>query len=198
MAHKARVLQQEKTIRMHYANCKTYNADFDGDEMNLHLPQARFSLCLFLSFRLSLWLCSDLSLGRATWGRRRRHRLPMLTSSMSPRPTVTRFAASSRSVFISLSLLSLSVSPSPQDHIVSGALLTKRDTFFTREQFMQLLYSSCSFCIGRGEPVVIPPPAIMRPRALWTGKQMVRVTGNRVEGVQVAERCLRWCRCRRC
>jgi DNA-directed RNA polymerase I subunit RPA1 len=24
---------------MHYANCNTYNADFDGDEMNLHFPQ---------------------------------------------------------------------------------------------------------------------------------------------------------------
>ena len=28
-------------IRMHYANCATFNADFDGDEINLHLPQAR-------------------------------------------------------------------------------------------------------------------------------------------------------------
>ncbi len=26
-------------IRMHYANCATFNADFDGDEINLHLPQ---------------------------------------------------------------------------------------------------------------------------------------------------------------
>ena len=25
---------------MHYANCSTYNADFDGDEMNIHLPQS--------------------------------------------------------------------------------------------------------------------------------------------------------------
>lgn len=25
---------------MHYANCNTYNADFDGDEMNLHLCQS--------------------------------------------------------------------------------------------------------------------------------------------------------------
>ena len=41
MAHKARVLQQDKVIRMHYANCNTYNADFDGDEMNLHFPQVR-------------------------------------------------------------------------------------------------------------------------------------------------------------
>ncbi|KAK6331541.1 hypothetical protein TWF730_004615 [Orbilia blumenaviensis] len=39
MGHKARVLPKENTIRMHYANCNTYNADFDGDEMNMHLPQ---------------------------------------------------------------------------------------------------------------------------------------------------------------
>ncbi|KAF3925482.1 hypothetical protein AA313_de0200270 [Arthrobotrys entomopaga] len=39
MGHKARVLLKENTIRMHYANCNTYNADFDGDEMNMHLPQ---------------------------------------------------------------------------------------------------------------------------------------------------------------
>ena len=35
----ARVLPGEKTIRLHYANCKSYNADFDGDEMNAHYPQ---------------------------------------------------------------------------------------------------------------------------------------------------------------
>ncbi|THV08343.1 beta and beta-prime subunits of DNA dependent RNA-polymerase [Dendrothele bispora CBS 962.96] len=39
MTHKARVLKGEKTIRMHYANCNSYNADFDGDEMNIHFPQ---------------------------------------------------------------------------------------------------------------------------------------------------------------
>ncbi|KAK0461936.1 uncharacterized protein EV420DRAFT_137191 [Desarmillaria tabescens] len=39
MAHKARILHGEKTIRMHYANCNSYNADFDGDEMNIHFPQ---------------------------------------------------------------------------------------------------------------------------------------------------------------
>ena len=32
-------LVEEKTLRMHYANCKAYNADFDGDEMNAHFPQ---------------------------------------------------------------------------------------------------------------------------------------------------------------
>ncbi|KAG1833461.1 hypothetical protein EV424DRAFT_1479615 [Suillus variegatus] len=39
MCHKARILRGEKTIRMHYANCNSYNADFDGDEMNIHFPQ---------------------------------------------------------------------------------------------------------------------------------------------------------------
>lgn len=41
MAHRVRILHDpsQKTIRMHYANCNTYNADFDGDEMNCHFPQ---------------------------------------------------------------------------------------------------------------------------------------------------------------
>jgi DNA-directed RNA polymerase I subunit RPA1 len=28
-------------MRLHYSNCKSYNADFDGDEMNAHFPQER-------------------------------------------------------------------------------------------------------------------------------------------------------------
>ncbi|KAF7998354.1 hypothetical protein HCN44_009752 [Aphidius gifuensis] len=43
MAHKARILKGEKTIRMHYSNCKSYNADFDGDEMNVHFPQGELA-----------------------------------------------------------------------------------------------------------------------------------------------------------
>ncbi|KII63420.1 DNA-directed RNA polymerase I subunit RPA1 [Thelohanellus kitauei] len=39
MGHRVRVLSKENTIRLHYANCKLYNADFDGDEMNMHFPQ---------------------------------------------------------------------------------------------------------------------------------------------------------------
>lgn len=34
------MLPGEKTIRLHYANCNAYNADFDGDEMNAHFPQS--------------------------------------------------------------------------------------------------------------------------------------------------------------
>ncbi|CAI5473489.1 unnamed protein product, partial [Closterium sp. Yama58-4] len=39
MAHRVKILKGEKTLRLHYANCNVYNADFDGDEMNVHLPQ---------------------------------------------------------------------------------------------------------------------------------------------------------------
>jgi len=38
MAHYVRVLPY-KTFRMHLCVCPPYNADFDGDEMNLHVPQ---------------------------------------------------------------------------------------------------------------------------------------------------------------
>jgi len=38
MAHKVRVMPY-KTFRLHLCACPPYNADFDGDEMNLHVPQ---------------------------------------------------------------------------------------------------------------------------------------------------------------
>ncbi len=38
MSHKAKVLSG-KTFRMNYCVTPPYNADFDGDEMNLHVPQ---------------------------------------------------------------------------------------------------------------------------------------------------------------
>jgi len=39
MCHIVRVMQKGKTFRMNVADTKPYNADFDGDEMNLHAPQ---------------------------------------------------------------------------------------------------------------------------------------------------------------
>ena len=39
MAHYVRVLPN-RTFRLHLCVCPPYNADFDGDEMNLHIPQS--------------------------------------------------------------------------------------------------------------------------------------------------------------
>jgi DNA-directed RNA polymerase I subunit RPA1 len=75
-----------------------------------------------------------------------------------------------------------------QDHIISAVLLTKKDTFFNRDQFNQLLYcaglsasSPVPFfgkfgqkvCILNSEDEMKPLlPAIWKPEPLWTGKQV--------------------------
>jgi len=39
MCHTAKIMKQGQTFRMNVADTKPYNADFDGDEMNMHVPQ---------------------------------------------------------------------------------------------------------------------------------------------------------------
>ena len=39
MSHKARIMPH-KTLRFNECVCAPYNADFDGDEMNIHVPQS--------------------------------------------------------------------------------------------------------------------------------------------------------------
>jgi DNA-directed RNA polymerase II subunit RPB1 len=39
MGHVAKIMTKGDTFRMNVADTKPYNADFDGDEMNLHMPQ---------------------------------------------------------------------------------------------------------------------------------------------------------------
>lgn len=128
MAHQVRVLRTERTIRMHYANCKTYNADFDGDEMNLHVPQSEF--------------------GRAE----------------------AMVIATNNQQYIGLAgepLRGLI-----QDHIVAGTLMTCRDAFFNRDHYQALVYA-CLPDRYDGRPILTVPPAILKPRKLWTGKQII-------------------------
>jgi hypothetical protein len=81
-----------------------------------------------------------------------------------------------------------------QDHNSIAVLLTKRDTFLTRDQYCQLVFSALqslpAYGVGNGSPggdgahggwtgrpgtapVPLLPPAVLRPHALWTGKQVV-------------------------
>lgn len=39
MAFESKIMKRDLTLKMHYSNCAGFNADFDGDEMNLHLLQ---------------------------------------------------------------------------------------------------------------------------------------------------------------
>lgn len=127
MAHKARVLKGEKTLHLHYANCKTYNADFDGDEMNAHFPQNE--LARSESYNIAN-VCNQY----------------LVPKDGTP------------------------LSGLIQDYMVSGVRLTMRGTFFTKTQYTQLVYSALPIS---QENIILLSPAIIKPRTLWSGKQIL-------------------------
>ncbi|XP_049441636.1 DNA-directed RNA polymerase I subunit RPA1 [Epinephelus fuscoguttatus] len=126
-AHCARILPGEKVLRLHYANCKAYNADFDGDEMNAHFPQSE--------------------LGRAE---------AYMLVSTDQQYLVPKDGKPLAGLI--------------QDHMVSGTRMTIRGCFFTRVQYIELVYRGLTDKPGR---VKLLPPAILKPQPLWTGKQVV-------------------------
>lgn len=56
-----------------------------------------------------------------------------------------------------------------QDHMVSGTSMTIRDCFFQQDQYMELVYRGLTDKRGR---IKLLPPALIKPRKLWTGKQV--------------------------
>ncbi|KAI8356090.1 hypothetical protein EDC96DRAFT_609602 [Choanephora cucurbitarum] len=132
MAHKARILPGEKTIRMHYANCNTYNADFDGDEMNIHFPQ------------------NEIARAEASFIANTDNQYLVPTSGDPLRGLI-------------------------QDSVDSGVWMSCRDTFFTREEYQQLLYGSLRPEVDGtgGGKIQMLPPTIWKPQPLWTGKQVI-------------------------
>ncbi|XP_074503841.1 DNA-directed RNA polymerase I subunit RPA1 [Sebastes fasciatus] len=126
-AHCARILPGEKVLRLHYANCKAYNADFDGDEMNAHFPQSE--------------------LGRAE---------AYTLVSTDQQYLVPKDGKPLQGLI--------------QDHMVSGTRMTIRGCFFSRVQYIELVYRGLTDKPGR---VKLLPPAILKPQQLWTGKQVV-------------------------
>lgn len=137
MGHKARILLNPnyQTIRMHYANCNTYNADFDGDEMNCHFPQNTIA------------------------------------------DAESRFLACTDEQYI------VPTDGSPlrgliQDHVDSGVKLCNKDTFLTRDRYQQLVFHAlCGMdgvdLIPNDMDIGMVPPAIRKPKELWTGKQVI-------------------------
>ncbi|XP_003705866.1 RNA polymerase I subunit RpI1 [Megachile rotundata] len=127
MAHKARILKGEKTLRLHYANCKAYNADFDGDEMNAHFPQNELA-------RSEGYNIANVS---------NQYLVPKDGTPLS-------------------GLI--------QDHMISGVRLTVRGAFFSRIDYMQLVYAALSTI---KDDIILLPPSIIKPTPLWSGKQIV-------------------------
>ena len=58
-------MPQGDTFRMNVGDTKPYNADFDGDEMNLHLPQdseSETELAMLASYQIKLLVLQIINL----------------------------------------------------------------------------------------------------------------------------------------
>uniref|UniRef100_A0A0K0FM33 DNA-directed RNA polymerase subunit n=1 Tax=Strongyloides venezuelensis TaxID=75913 RepID=A0A0K0FM33_STRVS len=122
MGHRVKVLPWS-TFRMNLSVTTPYNADFDGDEMNLHLPQ-------------SLETKAEIA-----------------EIALVPRQLITPQA-------------NKPVMGIVQDTLCAVRMMTKRDVFIDHDKMMDLLMFLPSWD-GK-----IPQPAIIKPKPLWTGKQL--------------------------
>jgi DNA-directed RNA polymerase II subunit RPB1 len=123
MGHRVRVMPFS-TFRMNLSVTSPYNADFDGDEMNLHVPQ----------------------------GEEARAELAELT--LVPKNIVSPQRNGPLMGIV-------------QDTLCGIYKICRRDTFLTKAQVMNLMMWVPDW------DGVIPPPAILKPRPRWTGKQMI-------------------------
>jgi DNA-directed RNA polymerase subunit A' len=122
MAHIVRVLPG-RTFRLNLLVCPPYNADFDGDEMNLHVPRTEEALAEARELMLVHY------------------------HILSPRyggPIIGGV----------------------QDYVSGAYLLTIKATLLSLEDVTDVL-SAAGY---RGE---LPEPAIISPKRMWTGKQLV-------------------------
>eukprot|EP00126_Sphaerothecum_destruens_P001958 Sdes_comp15403_c0_seq1m4284 len=127
MSHFAKI-HAGRTFRFNECVCNPYNADFDGDEMNLHVPQteeARAEALVLMGTK---------------------------SNTVTPRNGEPLIAAI-------------------QDFITASYLLTRKDLFMNRAEFVQ----SCAYFSDAATLIELPPPAIMKPLRLWTGKQLMSV-----------------------
>lgn len=130
MAHQA-VVRPHRTFRFNECVCTPYNADFDGDEMNLHLPQTEEAKAEALTL------------------------MGVKSNLVTPRNGEPLIAAI-------------------QDFITGAYLLTQKDVFLDRSHITQLL---AYILAGKDVNIRIdlPPPVILKPVKLWTGKQVFNV-----------------------
>ena len=122
MGHRAKVLDWS-TFRLNLSVTTPYNADFDGDEMNLHLPQ-------------SITAKADAQ-----------------ELMMVPRNIIT--PQSNRNVMGIV-----------QDSLLGSTRMTQRDVFIDKEVMLNAMMWVPTW------DGLLPAPAILKPRALWTGKQL--------------------------
>lgn len=122
MGHRAKILDWS-TFRLNLSVTTPYNADFDGDEMNLHVPQ-------------SITAKADAN-----------------ELMMVPRNIVT--PATNRNVMGIV-----------QDALLGVSRMTKRSVFIEKDVAMNVMMWIATWDGN------LPAPAILKPKPLWTGKQL--------------------------
>lgn len=127
MAFRARVMPG-RTLRFNECCCAPFNADFDGDEMNIHVPQTEEARAEAVGL------------------------MGVLENLAVPKSGEVLVAAT-------------------QDFLTCAFLLTRKDEFFTRADFCRL----ATFCGDGLDKIDLPPPTILKPIELWTGKQVFSV-----------------------
>ena len=127
LSHYVRV-RPWKTFRLNECVCNPYNADFDGDEMNLHVPQTEEAR----TEAIQLMGVKD-----------------NLVTPKNGEPIISAI----------------------QDFITAAYLLSSKDTFYDRKTFANV----CMYMVDGDMQIDLPPPAILKPEALWTGKQVFNV-----------------------
>uniref|UniRef100_A0A6G1S4K2 DNA-directed RNA polymerase subunit n=1 Tax=Aceria tosichella TaxID=561515 RepID=A0A6G1S4K2_9ACAR len=127
MCHRAKI-HDNRTLQFNECVCTPYNADFDGDEMNLHLLQteeAKAEAAVLMGTKKNI---------------------------VTPRNGEPLIAAI-------------------QDFITGSYLLTQKDVFFDRAEAQQIISSTLA-SVDNNIPISFPPPCVIKPRALWSGKQI--------------------------
>ncbi|KAK2759928.1 hypothetical protein FQN54_002664 [Arachnomyces sp. PD_36] len=127
LSHFAKI-RPHRTFRLNECVCNPYNADFDGDEMNLHVPQteeARAEAMELMGVKNNL------------------------ATPKNGEPIISAI----------------------QDFITAAYLLSSKDNFYDRRTFTQI----CMYMLRFGTHLDLPPPAVLKPQMLWTGKQVFNV-----------------------
>jgi len=136
MGHRVKILPLN-TFRMNLSVTSPYNADFDGDEMNMHVPQSYETIAEIKELML----------------------VPQqMMNPQSNKPTMGLV----------------------QDSLLGCMLFTRRDTFISHEDLMNL----SMWVDVRDDEGRLPTPAILKPKPLWTGKQVFSMLLPRVQFVR--------------
>ncbi|KJE89112.1 RNA polymerase I largest subunit [Capsaspora owczarzaki ATCC 30864] len=153
MAHIARILPGEKTLRLHYCNCNTYNADFDGDEMNVHLPQSELPRAegYFIANADSQYLVP--TSGRPLRGLIQDHVIGGAKMTMRDR-------FFEQSEYMQLVYACLPEGGTARHGGHGGVALSSSST------------TVAAMGVGK-QAITMLTPCIIKPKALWSGKQII-------------------------